>query len=549
MKSFYISYFIAYGIDVIEIFKTKIFFSFPSYGWFISILSSTVASYTLPILSYVCTHASALDSVCLALHTSIAITFPIFYKIKWSKWTIKVNLILQLFLPICVFSYEFGKKAKLKYYNGTNEYAYSMEDPYISRLNNTIAPIFSTLILFSNIFLNLYNFYKIIFSNKKNNGKVKNNHWIDLLIYSSISTIGISTITTRYWIKFIGVYKNSSSIKNFGQSLGVWTSTIESCSKPYLLMLSNKKLRDKFLRFLIFKNTTLELSSNATINDGTNAFYKTYIIGFFGNVLEILKTKIFYFIPSFGWFINFYQYNPIPLYTLPVLGYTCTFISILGIFCLSINRTIAILYPMFYRIKWSSKIIYITIFIQFFTPFIIFSYEYGRQVELKYDNATQIYVYSMKEPEISKINNIVSSGLSAIILIIQIFSCYISLSNSIKIERKNNYNLSLTIYCCCGTIAIFIVSLRFWIKLFAVYTKHKVIRNLAQSFGTYSSTISTTCQPYLLLISSKKLRNEFLNFICFSLFQIKKNVIITETAKSPITTYFSKFNKKKVEVY
>uniref|UniRef100_A0A0K0DXZ7 Serpentine receptor class gamma n=1 Tax=Strongyloides stercoralis TaxID=6248 RepID=A0A0K0DXZ7_STRER len=293
------------------------------------------------------------------------------------------------------------------------------------------------------------------------------------------------------------------------------------------------------------------LCKNITKNDknGTNAFYKTYIIGFFGNVLEILKTKIFYTIPSFGWFINFYQFNPIPLYTLPILGYTCTFISILGIFCLSLNRTIAILYPMSYRLKWSHKTIYITLTLQFIIPFIVFSYEFGKEVALKYDNITKNYVYGMKEPQISKINNIVSSVFSAIILIIQIFLCYISLLNSIKIGRKKNHNLSLIIYCCCGTIGILIASIRFWVKLFATYTKFKTIRNLAQLFGTYSSTILTTCQPYLLLITNKKLRNQFLKPLSLSFFQYKKDRIITEITKSRGITHFHKYNRNKIDVY
>uniref|UniRef100_A0A0N5BVW6 Serpentine receptor class gamma n=1 Tax=Strongyloides papillosus TaxID=174720 RepID=A0A0N5BVW6_STREA len=282
--------------------------------------------------------------------------------------------------------------------------------------------------------------------------------------------------------------------------------------------------------------------------DGANAFYKTYIIGFIGNLLEILKTKIFYTIPSFGWFLDFYKYNPIPLYLLPILGYTCTFISILGIFCLSLNRVIAVLYPIFYRIKWSHKTIYITLIIQFITPFIIFSYEFGRKVELKYDIKTKTYVYGMKEPEISKVNNIVASILSAIILIFQLILCYIIVSKSNTLKNKNSHNSSLITCCCLGTIGILVVSIRFWTKLFATINGNKELRNFAQLFGTYSSTISTTCQPYLLLLTSKKLRHQFFNFACLSSTKNKKNKFISEISRPRKTNYSHKF-KNKVDVY
>uniref|UniRef100_A0A0N4ZAK2 7TM_GPCR_Srx domain-containing protein n=1 Tax=Parastrongyloides trichosuri TaxID=131310 RepID=A0A0N4ZAK2_PARTI len=266
MKSFYVTYFMAYVIDVVEICKTKIFFSFPTYEWWLGFLKSNLASYMLPCLSYVCTHASAMDSVCLALHTLIAIRFPVFYKIKWMNWTTLINIFMQILLPITVFSYEFGKRAKLKYDLEKDDYSYSMEDPYISKLNNTIAPIFSTTILLLNILFNCFNFYVLVLcKNSKNISKIDKSQSIRLVLYSSISTIGISTIALRYWIKFIGIYSDSSSIKNFGQSLGTWTSTIECCSKPFLLIIADKNIRKGFVYFYLRRNIISNVGNTQNI--------------------------------------------------------------------------------------------------------------------------------------------------------------------------------------------------------------------------------------------------------------------------------------------
>uniref|UniRef100_A0A0N5BVW5 Serpentine receptor class gamma n=1 Tax=Strongyloides papillosus TaxID=174720 RepID=A0A0N5BVW5_STREA len=252
--------------------------------------------------------------------------------------------------------------------------------------------------------------------------------------------------------------------------------------------------------------------------DGMNSFYIAFIIGFIIDQIELLKTIIFVTIPSFGFFTTFYRDNPIPRYTIGTLGYVCTFASLLGSFSLSLNRLIAILFPFFYKLRWSKHSILINIIIQIILPVIVFHHKYGKMDRLVLDKNTQKWVYSSENSETSKYNNLVATSFSTSILIVQIsINCFNLCKLLIYKKKESNYlnyraNLSLAIYCTLGTLGNSTICLRYWIKFVGSFQENVSLKNFGQTLGTWTSVITTTSEPYLMLIFNSSMRKDFFNF-------------------------------------
>uniref|UniRef100_A0A0K0FAM0 Serpentine receptor class gamma n=1 Tax=Strongyloides venezuelensis TaxID=75913 RepID=A0A0K0FAM0_STRVS len=166
----------------------------------------------------------------------------------WSKWSIQINIIITIILPTIIFSYQFGKKDRLVYDENIDGYVYSSQTSEISRINNTIAPIFSSCILILQIILNTINIYKINFNKKNPKSIIKYNYLSKIVLYCTVSTIGITITTIRFWIKHYGAFYDSS-IRNLGQTFGIFSSVISSASEPYLLLLTNKSIRYEYFKF------------------------------------------------------------------------------------------------------------------------------------------------------------------------------------------------------------------------------------------------------------------------------------------------------------
>uniref|UniRef100_A0A0K0DXZ5 7TM_GPCR_Srx domain-containing protein n=1 Tax=Strongyloides stercoralis TaxID=6248 RepID=A0A0K0DXZ5_STRER len=266
MNSFYTAFIIGFFIDQVELLKTIIFVSIPSYGFFVEFYrDNPIPRYTIGALGYVCTFASLLGSFSLSLNRLIATSFPFFYKLKWSKYSILINICIQIIIPVIVFHHKFGKQDKLVFDRNTQKWVYSSENSTTSKYNNTVATIFSTIILFLQVLFNIINFYKLLISKKNKNPNIEYRKNISLVVFCSAGTLGNATICLRYWIKFIGSYQENFSLKNFGQTLGTWTSVITTTSEPYLLLILNKNIRNDFFNFCRKRKHSVDIMSSNTI--------------------------------------------------------------------------------------------------------------------------------------------------------------------------------------------------------------------------------------------------------------------------------------------
>ncbi|CEF61113.1 7TM GPCR, serpentine receptor class g (Srg) family-containing protein [Strongyloides ratti] len=265
MNSFYTAFIIGFFIDQIELLKTIIFVSIPSFGYFTEFYrDNPIPRYTIGALGYVCTFASLLGSFSLSLNRLIATIFPFFYKLRWSKYSILINIFIQVIIPIIVFHHKYGKQDKLIFDGNTQKWVYSSENSVTSKYNNTVATIFSTIILILQILFNIINFYKLLVSKKDKNHMTEYRINLSLVVYCFAATLGNLTISLRYWIKFIGSYQGNISLKNFGQTLGTWTSVITTTSEPYLLLIVNKNIRNDFFNFCRKRKTSVDIVSSNT---------------------------------------------------------------------------------------------------------------------------------------------------------------------------------------------------------------------------------------------------------------------------------------------
>uniref|UniRef100_A0A0K0FAL8 Serpentine receptor class gamma n=1 Tax=Strongyloides venezuelensis TaxID=75913 RepID=A0A0K0FAL8_STRVS len=252
MNAFYTTFIIGFCVDLFEIIKSKFIVSFPSFELFLDFYkTSNIPKYCVPIFGYTVTFAAALGIFCITLNRAIAISFPIFYRFKWSRYTLLITFLIQFLLPILVFHYEFGVEAKLKYDNITGNYAFGMKDAEVSKKNNTIAPIFSTFILSSQISLSLLSLYKLLIEKVKTKSTLEYKVLYYSVIYSAVATIGISIICLRFWIKFAGVNSSNVNLQNYGQLLGTYSSTVATTCQPYLMLIINVNVRKRYLNFYL----------------------------------------------------------------------------------------------------------------------------------------------------------------------------------------------------------------------------------------------------------------------------------------------------------
>uniref|UniRef100_A0A0N4ZAK3 Serpentine receptor class gamma n=1 Tax=Parastrongyloides trichosuri TaxID=131310 RepID=A0A0N4ZAK3_PARTI len=268
MNSFYSAFIIGYFIDQLELAKTIVFVTIPSFGLFTEFYrDNPIPGYMIGALGYFCTFASILGSFTLSLNRLIATTFPFFYRSHYAKYCSFLNIFIQIVLPIIVFHHKFGKRDLLILDKNTQRWVYSSENAASSRYNNTVAAFFILTILIFQIVCNILNFYKLISSKNNPSPIIEYKTNVSLVIYCSVATIGTATIALRYWIKYIGTYQTDFSLKNFGQTLGTWTSVITTCSEPYLLLIVNKSMRYEFFGFLLRRKNSVNVMSSSTNNN------------------------------------------------------------------------------------------------------------------------------------------------------------------------------------------------------------------------------------------------------------------------------------------
>uniref|UniRef100_A0A0K0FAL9 HTH arsR-type domain-containing protein n=1 Tax=Strongyloides venezuelensis TaxID=75913 RepID=A0A0K0FAL9_STRVS len=264
MNSFYIAFIIGFIIDQIELLKTIIFVTIPSFGFFTSFYrDNPIPRYAIGALGYVCTFASLLGSFSLSLNRLVATVFPFFYKLKWSKHSILINIIIQIVLPVIVFHHKYGKMDRLVLDKNTQKWVYSSENSETSKYNNMVGTSFSTSILIAQISINCFNLFKLLTYKKNKSSYLDYRTNLSLAIYCTLGTLGNSTICLRYWIKFVGSFQENVSLKNFGQTLGTWTSVITTTSEPYLMLILNSSMRKDFFNFYMRrKNSVTTISSS-----------------------------------------------------------------------------------------------------------------------------------------------------------------------------------------------------------------------------------------------------------------------------------------------
>uniref|UniRef100_A0A0N4ZL90 Serpentine receptor class gamma n=1 Tax=Parastrongyloides trichosuri TaxID=131310 RepID=A0A0N4ZL90_PARTI len=559
MNSFYINFILGCILNTLEVMKSILFVIFPRLSMLVSFCSSDVACYMIGYLAHPLTFSSSLNCLCLSLSKSIALYWPVFFKNKWLFWNTRINLIITVILPMAVFSYLIGFKAKFIYNEEYEGYAYTTGQPKLTEKGNIICLIFSTIILFLQISINICNFYQI----KKKVSFSMNEYRANVIIviYCSVLTIGIILNTIIFWIKHYAFLYNHS-FKYLASTFRAFSSLISSTCEPYLLLLINKRIRNDYIRYylrkirkkddkkvkcvtiilsnflLLFANMSLilyiciitfELFSliiyisigiyflskiSKSKKEMMDSFYITFIVGCILNTLEMVKSIIFVAFPSLSLFLSFFD-SDASKYIIAYIGYPLTFASALNCLCLTMNKSIALFWPFFFKHKWSLWNIKVNFIVSVLIPFVVFSYLIGHKDRLLYDTNIDGYVYSSETTELSRASNTIAPIFSTLILSFQII---LNICNIFQIRKKpantiieHKATVYIVIYCVLSTLSIIIISTRFWIKYYGAFYNPS-FRNLGQTFGIFSSLVSTTCEPYLLLAINKNIRQDYIRY-------------------------------------
>uniref|UniRef100_A0A0N5BDA8 G_PROTEIN_RECEP_F1_2 domain-containing protein n=1 Tax=Strongyloides papillosus TaxID=174720 RepID=A0A0N5BDA8_STREA len=259
----------------------------------------------------------------------------------------------------------------------------------------------------------------------------------------------------------------------------------------------------------------LKMVKNADKDKDITTFKIHFITNSFFDIMQALSVIFFQkFLHWRFWLPYIIENKWISFLYAPVL-YISIFGSVIGGCYTVINRYCALVYPISFRQKWSTKVSYFLITLQFILPIICFLQNTFVEAKVIYVEKLDIYTFTIVSEKISQHNNLILSIGTGIVSFITLSCNVIILHRYTKLMQGLNKNeqskrTSIFFYSLITTLCLFFLFVEQLVRYFFGLKNNK--------FGIYILTyvlywiipIFTCLQPILILVISKKIRKEFL---------------------------------------
>ncbi|CEF60961.1 7TM GPCR, serpentine receptor class g (Srg) family-containing protein [Strongyloides ratti] len=209
--------------------------------------------------------------------------------------------------------------------------------------------------------------------------------------------------------------------------------------------------------------------------------------------------------------------------------------SVIGGCYTVLNRYCALVYPIFFRQKWSKNISYALIILQIILPITCFLQNTFVPTKIIYVPEFQIYTFTIVSDHVSQLNNfILAFGTGTVCLIT--FSCniiicykYTKLFHGLN-KNERSKKTSIFFYSIATTLCLFLLFLEQVIRYIFGINKNKNGIYMLTYVLYWILPIFTCLQPIIILVISKDIRKKFLKeyFCCIipeKYFESNNNVI------------------------
>uniref|UniRef100_A0A0K0F541 Serpentine receptor class gamma n=1 Tax=Strongyloides venezuelensis TaxID=75913 RepID=A0A0K0F541_STRVS len=273
-KPFYASFIINGFVDSFNILMMTFLLDVSSWGWFYDYFKYNEFFHRWsPVFSYLPIFWSEMGNFVITFNRFVALNFPMIYKCYWNWKVFIAFLIIQFSLPLIIYYYLIVEKTKLNYLEESNTYSLSMARSEISQRNNITATVFTSIIFTLTLIMCIFNVVKFT---KIVNNKHEKKTVLPFILYCSFICFSMFFLCAAYAIKMIGTIIKSENVRAHAQSYVTSSMLCMTIIHPYLLLLINKRLRQKFLVFYLGfgKNNILPSTNVHTKRNGAISVIK-----------------------------------------------------------------------------------------------------------------------------------------------------------------------------------------------------------------------------------------------------------------------------------
>uniref|UniRef100_A0A0K0E2S5 Serpentine receptor class gamma n=1 Tax=Strongyloides stercoralis TaxID=6248 RepID=A0A0K0E2S5_STRER len=292
----------------------------------------------------------------------------------------------------------------------------------------------------------------------------------------------------------------------------------------------------------------LKMLENKDKEKDVTTFKIHFIMNSFFDILQAFSVIIFQKFLHWNILVSYFNENKwIKFLYAPIL-YMSIFGSVIGGCYTVINRYCALVYPIFFRQKWSKNISYALIMLQFILPISCFLQNIFVETIVIHIPEYNTYIFKITSDYVSQLNNLIlaiGTGIVCLITLscnIIIFHRYTKLFHGLN-KNERSKKTSIFFYSIGTTLCLFLLFLEQLIRyIFIIKNNKSGIFFL--TYVLYWIIPSFTCfQPIIILIISKDIRKKFLKAYFFYIlpkryYENNNNVIpiLGTINKKPILT-------------
>uniref|UniRef100_A0A0N4ZXL7 Serpentine receptor class gamma n=1 Tax=Parastrongyloides trichosuri TaxID=131310 RepID=A0A0N4ZXL7_PARTI len=241
-----------------------IFFQkFPHWRFFLDFIEAhDVFNHMVAPLICMAPFASVLGCTFTVINRYCALCYPLLFKEKWSKNVSCILIVIQIILPVAIFSFNFGNSSKLVYVEVFDSYMFQVLNLKDAIINNIILfclTFLSTVITVTLNFIIFKKFKKLMANASK---KERNKKYL-MMFYM----IGTTLCLIALCLFIITKFRNGAIFTTF---LLYWIIPTLTLVQPITTLIMSKYIRESFLRFyfnnFIFKNYLKNRNNVTSIN-------------------------------------------------------------------------------------------------------------------------------------------------------------------------------------------------------------------------------------------------------------------------------------------
>uniref|UniRef100_A0A0N4ZXL4 Serpentine receptor class gamma n=1 Tax=Parastrongyloides trichosuri TaxID=131310 RepID=A0A0N4ZXL4_PARTI len=261
----------------------------------------------------------------------------------------------------------------------------------------------------------------------------------------------------------------------------------------------------------------VKLYNDKNNDHDTNTFLLHFIANAIFDVIQAIAVLVYQKFLHWRFFISFYLSSTWIKKTYAPILYMSIMGSVLGCTFTVVNRYCALCHIVYFREKWTKKLCFKLITLQFFLPIFCYSFNLLFVTDVIYVEYFDFYTFTITNNMASMTNNVILSTSTFIASVITVVLNIIIIQKYNKImintsSREKSKRFLMLLYMVVTSLCLVALFIEQFVRLmFGIYNDKNGIYFLTFVLYWIIPTF-TLVQPVITLIMSKHLRYYFYNF-------------------------------------